>query len=90
MFLVNNGKGWEQAIGIPAIYTNCIRGNAENDIVVAGDFGLLAHFNGATWHLYPEAGFPGGVYESVSIRGNMVVAVGWMGSRVIIARGVRR
>ena len=85
----NNGKGWREAIGIPAIYTNRIRGNGDNDIVVAGDFGLLAHFNGWTWHVYTEVAMRLGNYESVAIKGNMMIAVGWIGDQGIIVRGVR-
>ena len=85
----NNGSGWRLANGIPAIYTNRIRGNGENDIVVVGDFGLVAHFNGLTWHVYPEVGLPGGNYESVAMQGDLMIAVGWTGGRAVILRGVR-
>ena len=85
----NTGTGWRLAQGMPAIYTNRIRGNAGNDIVVVGDFGLFAHFNGWSWHVYTEVALSGGNYESVAMKGDMVIAVGWTGGFAIITRGVR-
>jgi hypothetical protein len=32
-----------------------IRGTALNDVFVGGHFGAIQHFNGYTWHYYPEA-----------------------------------
>ncbi len=57
LYLYTSGGGvfdnktgkWEEVKTIPLYYTNRIRGNGINDIFVAGDFGLLAHFNGMRW-----------------------------------------
>jgi len=86
----NNGKGWRLADNIPAIYTNSIRGNGDNDVVVGGDFGLFGHFNGLGWQVYSEVALSGGNYEAVDVRNNMVMAVGWVGSRGVAVRGTRQ
>ena len=79
---------WKE-MSLPLIYTNRIRGNDENDIVVVGDFGIVAHYNGVTWKVYNELKLPNGNYESVAIKGNLVIAVGWYNSRAYIAVGKR-
>ncbi|HTR81406.1 MAG TPA: hypothetical protein VMM58_07225 [Bacteroidota bacterium] len=88
VFRYNGSGSWiEQPL--PLIYTNRIRGNADNDIVAVGDFGIAAHFNGVTWHVYDELQLSNGNYESVAIRGNLVIAVGWNGESGYIAAGKR-
>lgn len=75
----------------PFIYTNRIRGNASNDLITVGDFGIAAHYNGVMWKVYDEIGLPNGNYESVSIKGNLAIAVGWYGqsAKSVIAVGKR-
>jgi len=43
---------WVGTQGYPAAYTWRIRGNAPNNIFIAGEHGELFHFNGKTWHEY--------------------------------------
>ena len=84
------GKGaWKEFTELPLILTNRIRGNAENDIFVVGDFGLVAHYNGMSWHVYPEVALADGNYESLAVRGNTVMAVGLTGSQAIATLGRR-
>jgi hypothetical protein len=85
---MNRGRRWVEQ-PVPLYYTNRIRGNGENDIFAVGDFGITAHFNGVTWKYVPEARL-NGIYESMSFRGNFVVAVGWGGNRAFVLRGMRQ
>jgi len=87
------GTGWKEITEIPAIYENRIRGNAENDVFVVGDFGLVAHGNGSTWHVYSQFGMQG-IYHSLDVKGNTMIAVGEItvsdnSTRGIVLRGTR-
>ena len=85
----NNKSGeWKEETALPLYYTNRIRGNGLNDIFVAGDFGLLAHFNGLHWKLYNEFLFSASALL-VTIKGNIVVAVGLKGEEALIIMGRR-
>ena len=64
---------WEEVTGLPPIFINDIQGNKRNDIFVAGDLGLVAHWNGTTWRVYPR--MPG-VYYGLAVKDDLVVAVG--------------
>jgi hypothetical protein len=75
---------------VTRIYTNSIRGNASNDLFVAGHFGELLHFNGMTWMSYRSTtGLLDGLYERIAVKGNLVIAVGVEGSKAVIAVGKR-
>jgi len=59
-------------------YIGSIRGNASNDIIIAGDRNTLKHFNGADWQ---QLGLPYSASSDISwgrvvIKGNIAVAVG--------------
>ncbi len=83
----NNKSGvWYEERSIPLYYTNRIRGNELNDIFVAGDFGLLAHFNGVQWKVYDEFLFVASSL-SVSVRGNIIAAVGRQGAKALLILG---
>jgi hypothetical protein len=84
----NNGTGWTYVPVVSTAYTNCIRGTAENNIFVAGDYGLVAHFNGVTWKVYSELAVADS-YESVAVKDNLVIAVGYSGTQAVIAVGKR-
>jgi hypothetical protein len=88
VFRYANGA-WKHFSEIPAIYTNLIRGNASNDLLVVGDFGIVGHFNGTTWKVYDELKLPNGNYESVAIKGNIAIAAGWYNARGYVAVGKR-
>lgn len=78
--------------GHPLLYKYRIRGNAWNDVFIAGSGGLLSHYNGATWKHYTGMELPRAysLYNGLAIKGNLVVAVGWFGEKAAVVRGVRR
>jgi len=83
VFSLKDGNHWEEIKEIPLYYSEKIRGSANNDILVAGDFGLLAHYNGVNWKIFnnPTAD----IYYSCAVNENMVVVVGLKGNKGIIA-----
>ncbi len=78
---------WESSFypGYPVL--TAIRGNAANDIFVAGSFGFLAHYNGSTWvetTVNPQAQF-----SSIAMKNNTVAAAGFKNGKAYIALGKR-
>jgi hypothetical protein len=56
-------------------YPYSIRGNNINDIIVSGEAGTISHFNGISWKIFNGIS----IYDrllSVSVRNNIVIAVG--------------
>ncbi len=88
VFRLKGGGVWSEQ-PVPLIYTDCIRGSLPNSIWVAGDFGIMAHFNGYSWRDFLELRVSG-IYYSVAVTDNMVFAVGYVGARAVIQRGVRQ
>ncbi len=85
----NNKPGrWMEETAIPLYYTNRIRGNGLNDIFVAGDFGLLAHFSGTGWKIYNEYLFVASSL-SISVNRDVIAAVGRQGEKALIIVGKR-
>ncbi len=82
VFEYRGGSSWREITSIPLIYTDRIRGDAPNNIFVVGDFGIAAHFNGVSWMTYPELSIPQGVYQSVAVRGRMIMIVSTTGTVV--------
>lgn len=82
---------WQLDQTQPLIYRRKIRGNAWNDLFIVGDFGLVSHYNGSTWKHYTGNGLPTffGLWSSVAVKGNTMVAVGEIDDRAIILRGNR-
>lgn len=71
----NDGGGWKEMVTGASIYTNCIRGNGTDDIVVVGGgFGFIAHWNGAHWKTFTP--MTDVIYTRVAMKGNLIVAVG--------------
>ncbi len=69
-----------------------LRGEASNDIIMVGEYFMLGHFNGITFHHYRDlSGY--GRLMSVDQRKNFIVAVGYsfdpIHSRGIVFRGRR-
>lgn len=64
-------------------------GNAWNNVFTVGDFGLVSHFNGSTWKHY-NVNLPMANFYSVSIKENMVTAVGQNGDKAVILIGKRK
>jgi hypothetical protein len=76
--------------GVPSYHTNSVRGNDINDVFHAGHFGELLHFNGSTYASFRgQTGLANGVYKSLWVRGNLLIAVGYEGDRAVILRGRR-
>ena len=76
----------------PQYYKNAIRGNAGNDVFIAGSFGLLSHYNGSTWRHYTGAEIPvlDGVWNAINTIASIVVAVGFVGNaQGVVLRGRR-
>ena len=65
-----------------------IRGNAPNDVFAVGTFGLIAHYNGSTWKVLD--GNTSATFFSVSVKGDMVIAVGVDGANAAILVGRRQ
>ena len=83
VFRLKDGNHWEEIKEIPLYYTEEIRGNDINDIMVVGDFGLLAHYNGISWKIFNKP--TADIYYSCAVDKNLVVAVGTRGSKGFIA-----
>jgi hypothetical protein len=64
-----------------------VRGNASNDVFAVGTFGLIAHFNGVSWKMYD--GVSGATFGSVSIKGNLMIAVGELNGVAVALVGKR-
>lgn len=82
---------WQRDISFPAIYKNAIRGTGINNIAVSGSNGLVSHFNGVSWKHFINAELPyiSGRYYSVSISEKILIAVGYIGNRAIIVKGIK-
>ncbi len=74
---------------ITQYFMECIRGNALNNIIVAGAFGEVIHFNGINWKSIKntETTLNNGSYYRVAVKGNIVVAVGFDQSQSVILMG---
>jgi len=74
--------------GITNYYLSSINGNDLNDIAACGAFGELLHFNGYNWKSYQNI-FNGTALGKVTIKNNLVVAVGFNSSKAFITIGRR-
>lgn len=83
VFTRNKYKQWKEFKELPSIYTDGIRGNDINDIFVAGDCGILAHFNGITWKQYTEF-YEVNIFRSIAFKDDIAVAVGEKNSRAVV------
>ena len=79
------GNSWQVDTTQPLLYKDAIRGTGKNDIFVVGGYGLVSHWNGATWKQYAGNELPSfyGYYQSVSFRNNTVAAVGTMSGSTV-------
>ena len=89
IYRFQSGTWVSMANGLPSIFLNRVRGNGDNDLVVAGDFGVVAHYNGVSWQVYDQLKLPNGNYESIAIRNNLIIAAGWYNGQGYIAIGRR-
>ncbi len=57
-------------------YEAAVRGDSANDVFIAGEGGSIAHWNGAAWRSYHSIQNAPDQLRAVSLKGNLVVAVG--------------
>ena len=85
------GESWTKDLTLPPYYKSSIRGQALNDIVLCGVYGLLMHNNGVEWKNYQYTVFePDKTFANIDIKGNVVSASGSFGSKAFITIGVRK
>lgn len=73
MFISDGIGTWEEQ-DVPSIFTRRIRGVAENDVFISGDFGLISHYNGircTSWQLQGA-----GIMFSNDYKGGLFITVG--------------
>jgi len=73
----------------PGNFVLGIRGTEKNNIFIAGDLGMVWHFNGKSWYKYNEL-YSQQIdrrFYGINIKGNMAVTVGWKNSNAWIALG---
>ncbi|HCV42540.1 MAG TPA: hypothetical protein DGH68_03580 [Bacteroidetes bacterium] len=87
VFIRGLDMGWQEQIQIPLVYTRRVRGNGINDVFVVGDFGVVTHFNGVSWRVYPEVA--AALYYSCDYNGRSMIAVGERSARAVVLRGHR-
>ncbi|MHB2150393.1 glucosyl transferase [Calditrichota bacterium LG25] len=83
---------WQEDKSQPLLYISGIRGQSLNDIVLCGGYGHLSHFNGLNWKHYYGKELPqiSGNLNEISIKRDLIVAVGWlMNRKAIIYMGIR-
>lgn len=69
---------------------NSIRGNSINDLFIAGAYGEILHYNGATWKSYIDQTNIDGNYLKIEVKSNLVISVGRAGPFAKIAHGLRK
>jgi hypothetical protein len=74
---------------VTTYFSEAIRGDALNNIFVCGDDGNVWHYNGFAWHSSPPQVSISGLYYSVAVKGNLVIAVGELNPPAIVAIGRR-
>jgi len=84
----NKSGRWIEERTIPLFYTNRVRGNGLNDIVVVGNYGFLAHNNGKNWKVYDEfLQMTSADFYSVAVNTNTIVVVGYDGEKALTILG---
>jgi hypothetical protein len=90
----NNSKGnfnWQKSnYNFIRNFLYRLRGNELNDIVAAGGYGDVLHFNGVSWKsYYNDTQLNYGNYYSVAINNNIIVSVGQDNPYAVIIIGRR-
>ncbi len=81
---------WQQDSVDTVDFFSCIRGNDWNDLFVAGGYGQLLHFNGKSWQSYQNVlGMQSGAIARIAVKGNLMIAVGDLGSKAVAIVGRR-
>jgi hypothetical protein len=68
-------------------FTLRVRGSAPNNIFIVGAYGSVLHYNGYSWHTYPELILSNGKLLGLAVTDNLVVAVGYTDYRGFILTG---
>ncbi|PID55606.1 MAG: hypothetical protein CR986_10725, partial [Ignavibacteriae bacterium] len=87
LFVNNTGSNWEEIKLTKNYSISLIRGTEKNNIVLAGSFGLTAHFNGISWKAFDELSLPDGYYSSLALENKTVVIVGANNNQAIVTIG---
>ncbi len=81
---------WQEDSVDTVDFFSSIRGNAWNDFFVAGGYGQLLHFNGKTWRSYQDVlGLQQGGIARIAVKGNLMIGVGYLGSKAVAFVGRR-
>lgn len=84
-------QNWSDALNgqtLDTFYKYAVRGTAQNDVYVTGEFGNLLHYNGESWKNFKsETGLTTGNYYSLATKGELVIAVGEERGLGVIAVG---
>ena len=81
---------WQEDSVDTVDFFSCIRGNAWNDFFVAGGYGQLLHFNGKSWRSYQDVlGLQQGGIAGIAVKGNLMIGVGYLGSKAVAFVGKR-
>jgi hypothetical protein len=73
---------------LTTFYTSSVRGTNINNILIAGHFGELLHYNGMTWKSYRLEIFPQtDIYENLDVRDKLTTIVGTLGLKSVITVG---
>jgi hypothetical protein len=85
--------GWKESNYFISSFAEKVRGNGPNDVFVVGDFGMVVHYNGASWRNYQTDGslpyVPDGIWVSIAVNKNLAVAVGLIGNKAAMLVGRR-
>jgi hypothetical protein len=76
-------------LDITSHHINAARGLGVNDVFAAGEGGEVLHYNGNTWHSFINQTRVNATYNTVAVKGDLVIAAGTNGLRGIITRGRR-
>ena len=76
-------------IKVNSYFSHGIRGNNLCDIVIAGAYGEILHYNGYSWENYTDVLGKRIGYEEIDIKGDIVVAVGDFLGNAVITMGKR-
>jgi len=71
-------KLMEWPTSVPSYFMSAIRGKASNNVFAVGNFCTVLHFNGNTWHYYPQLALNEHCF-GVSVTENEVFIVGTRG-----------
>ena len=88
---LNESKWKNNPFDVTRYYTYKMRGLEVNDIAAVGGVGEVLHYNGEKWKSYiEEVGLSRGNYYSVTMKENLIIAVGYNSRQAAITIGWRK